>query len=216
MGLTGISIRGASSVKNVSRVLSERAVKLSQRNAAAMERVTLTIERDVKKDGLSGKGGENELFGSTGAAGDALASRSGHTRRSIVRRVFTRLMHVVGVVGSPLASFAAHEFGATITGKPLLRIPTKFMKTASGVDRLAGRSARTLPNTRLFRSRAGNLFIWEIGTARARSAGRPVPLYLLKPSVKLRARHMLRNALRKNRALIKASFTSAWATVKRG
>jgi hypothetical protein len=182
-----------------------------------MERVTLKFERDLKRDTMTGTAGSNELFGKTGGAGDSLATVTGHAKRSIVRRVFAKVLQVVGVVGSPLSYVRMHEVGGTVRGKSYLRIPTKFAKTAAGADRNAGRSARAIPNTAIFRSRSGNLWVWEVGTARAKASPRGIiPLYLLKPSIKLRARHMFRNTLGKNRTYIREQFRAVGAYLATG
>lgn len=208
-------IRGGTA--KVAANLLARSKALGARNRMSMERVVRTLERDVKHKGLTGTAGSSDFWGKTGAQGDQLAAVTGTARRTLVAMTFSRLARVVGVVGSPLKYFAMHEFGGTIHGQQYLRIPTKWSRKASGQDRLQGRSARTLANTALFRSRAGNLFIWEVGTARAKaSPGGAIPLYLLKPSIKLRARHMLRNTLRRNREMIRAAFMAVAASVKRG
>jgi phage gpG-like protein len=136
-----------------------------KQEAIAMERVTKTIERDMKQKWFAGVAGTNDLFGKTGAAFGTgqLGKVTGTARKTLVSRVFTRLSRVIGVVGTPLAYVAMHEFGGQVTGSPNSRIPTKFSKKPSGQDKLQGRSARTLPEgkTALFRSARGNLFIWE-------------------------------------------------------
>jgi hypothetical protein len=214
--MAGIAIRGGDGVARMSLRLQSRAGKLYMKSTLAMQRVTLKLERDVKRDGFTGHADDNAFFGKGGATGDALAVRTGQARRSVVQRVFTKALAVVGVVGSPLAYVHMHEFGGTVRGKPYLRIPTGYAKTPSGVDRYAGISARAIPNTAIFRSRAGNLFVWEVGSARAKASGRAIPLYLLKTSVKLRARHMFKNALTKNRSYIHEQFRGVVAYVAGG
>ncbi len=63
-----------------------------------------------------------------GAAGNKLARRSGNAANSIYQRVLVASDRVTGIVGSPLVYVRAHEFGATITGKPWLYIPTGVKK----------------------------------------------------------------------------------------
>lgn len=213
----GFSIRGIGTVAGVQAVLKRRGNSLVPKSRLAMERVVKTLERDVKLKALGGTGGSDPFWGKTGAPGDQLARVTGKARQTIVALTLTRLASVVGVVGSPLAYMAMHEWGGTIRGNQYLRIPTKWMKKPSGQDRLTGRSARSLPGTALFRSRAGNLFIWEVGTPRAKaSPSGAIPLYLLKPSVTLRARHLFRNTLRRGRAMIHEAFGLVAASVKRG
>lgn len=212
--MASIRIVGGASVTKVSQQLKSRAQKMAERNVRNMERITKGIERDLKMKHMAGTAQQNSLYGKVGAKSPLLGKVTGKARQSIVSMVFTRMLGVVGVVGSPLEYVRAHEFGATIRGNQYLRIPTKFMKKGSGQDRLQGRSARTLKqSTAIFRSRAGNLFIWEVGTARAKAAGKPIPLYILKPSVTLKARHFMRNALRAARPKIRAAFAGAFDRV---
>jgi len=217
--MASLRIVGAANVSRVADNLGKRALLLRKRTAQAMERVVKSIEREVKVKGLGGSSRENSLFGKIGAAPGSgqLSQVTGTARKTLVSRVFTQLTKVVGVVGTPLAYVAMHEFGGEVRGNPLLRIPTKFSKKNSGQDRLQGRSARTLGDkARAWRSRAGNLFVWEIGTARAKAAGRPIPLYLLKPSVTLKKRGMFKRALRANRNLIRNSFRGLFASARGG
>jgi phage gpG-like protein len=208
----------ATAINRVAANLSKRAANIPKQNARAMNVITKSIDRDMKRRWLHGAAGVNDLFGKTGATSDRqLATVTGTARKTLVSRVFAHFNKVVGVVGTPLAYVAMHEWGGTVTGNPLLRIPTKFSKKNSGQDRLQGRSARSLGDkAKIWRSRAGNLFIWEVGTARAKAAGRPIPLYLLKPSIKLRARHMFRIALLSARPLIRATFANAVSVIKSG
>jgi len=204
----GFSIK--SDVSKLSETLKKRALKLGPAQARAMQVTVTRMASDLKRNELTGKAGASGFWGKTGAGGDSLAVVTGHTRRTIVSRVFSRALSIIGVIGSPLKSFAMHEFGGTIRGRPYLRIPTAWMKKPSGQDRLSGRSARTLPGTAVFRSRAGNLFVWQ-----RRPTG-PVPLYMLKTSVKLRARHMLGHLLKRSRALIRGNVLASAARVIRG
>lgn len=208
----------ATAINRVAANLNRRAANIPKQNARAMNVITKSIDRDMKQRWLAGVAGQNDLFGRTGATSmTQLGKVVGTARKTLVSRVFTHFTRVVGVVGTPLAYVAMHEFGGTVTGKPLLRIPTKFSKKNSGQDRLQGRSARSLGDkAKIWRSRAGNLFIWEVGTARAKAAGRPIPLYLLKPSIKLRARHMFKHALKAARPMIRATFANAVSIIRSG
>lgn len=176
-----------------------------------MSRIVHAVERDLKRNSLTGRKGSHPLFGVTGAAGDSLGVRSGRTRNSIVARVLDTPAGVVGVVGSPEKHVALHERGGTIHGNPYLRIPTREMQTAAGVDRLAGRSARSIVGAFLLKSKAGNLWI------AARGRGRElVLLYLLKRSVTFRPRRMFQRTLERMRPLILASMRNVAARVARG
>jgi hypothetical protein len=74
--------------------------------------------------------------------------------------------------------------GGTILPKvgQYLRIPTKFALTAKGVDRNDGAKMRDVPGFAVFKSRAGNLFIWKLFGKKKP----PEPWYLLKTSVTVR------------------------------
>lgn len=160
-------------ISRLSRARVERGVERSVR----------LLERHLKSEALTGSKGSHPLMGRTGAAPPRLGVRSGHTRRSVTGRTFRIGQTVVGVVGSPERHLVAHERGMRITGKRgLLRIPTRFAQTGAGVDRNLGRRLGRTPGTAIFKSRAGNLFIWDT-TGRS-----PKPLYLLKPAVTLRRR----------------------------
>lgn len=191
----GLRLKGAATVNALKARLRARAKAIPPAQTAAMERATLLVHARLLTQ-MSGAPTYNDLFGRSGAAGRRLGTVTGNAKRTLVRRVFVRGKTVVGVVGSPEQYVALHEFGGTISGKPLLRIPTKYSKKASGQDVLAGRGARTLSNTRIFRSRKGNLFIWEVDTPRARASPKGIiPLYLLKPSVTYRARGFMKRTL---------------------
>lgn len=167
---------------------------------ALVERETLLLERDVKQKSLTGAKGSHPIWGVTGASGDALGARSGDTRRRVVRRVFEALGSVIGVVGSPDPKVKLHEHGGVISGRPLLRIPTRRAQTGAGVDRWLGVSARDIPNAFLFRARNRGLWI-----ATREPAGGLQLLYKLVPRVVLRARKMFTRALERRAAPIIAS-----------
>jgi len=132
------------------------------------------------------------FWGRVSPPGNVLGARSGMTRaRLSPGGIVTRLANEWRtVVGSPDAHVAFLEEGGTKFGtspKGFLRIPTRAMQTAAGVDRLTGASARTLPGAFFLRSKAGNLWI----AIRDRGQ-RPTLLYLLKKSVRQRGRHIFR------------------------
>lgn len=168
------------------------------------------VERSLKRNALTGQKGSHPLFGVTGAAGDTLGVRSGRTRNSIVARVLDTPGGVVGVVGSPERHARLHEHGGTVTGAPYLRIPTREMQTGAGVDRMAGRSARSIAGAFLLKSKAGNLWIAMRGRGREL-----VLLYLLKRQVTFRPRRMFQRTLERSRAFIRQEFRNAVARVAR-
>lgn len=194
---------------------------LANATRRTMETATVMVEADLKRNALTGTKGRDPFWGVTGASGSALGVRSGHTRRSIARAVFTLPpAAVVGTIGSPLPQMKLHEQGGTVQGKPWLRIPTAVMQTAAGVDRLAGRSARTLPNTTIIKSRKGALWIAEVGTPRSRLAaelnGVPLLLYKLVRSVTLRPRRIFTETLKRNRPKLRSMFGSMFTATVRG
>lgn len=173
----------------------------------AMTRSTILTERVLKKDGLDGKKGHHSFWGVTGAPGSTLGARSGKTRQSVTQQVFTSGPVVIGAVGVPGKAFAAHESGATITGSPYLRQPTAAAQTPAGVDRYAGQSLRGVPGLFSLRSKAGNLWI------ATRSAGQLVLMYMLRRSVTLRARHVLRHVYGLVRDEVNLNFRGAAGSV---
>ena len=89
-----------------------------------------------------------------------------------------------------------HEFGGTITGKPMLRIPLPPALTGAGVDRNAGISIRNDTNFRLQPRKAGPPLIVHVPSDR--------PWYVLAPRVKIPPRPTIGPASRfKQRQLIK-------------
>lgn len=194
---------------------------LRAEQTAAMERAVRMVEADLKANSLTGKKGSDAFWGVTGASGDALGVRTGHTRRSIVGRTFVGAggTAVTGTVGSALPQMKLHEQGGEVHGRPWLRVPTKVMQTPAGVDSLAGRSAKTLPNTAVIKSRTGKLWIVEVGTARARLAqeiqGFPLMLYMLVRSVKMRARKPFTRCLERMRPKVRALFSGRFSAVVR-
>jgi phage gpG-like protein len=199
-----ISTKG---VPNVLANMDRGVVAVRREKRVAMERVVRTVERDLKQRGLTGQKGSHPLFGVTGASGNSVGVRSGHLRRSIVSRVFDAAGVSIGVIGSPLPQAKVHEKGGVISGSPYLRIPTREMQTGAGVDRLAGQSARSLPNSFVFRSKAGNLWI------AMRNGGQLVLAYLLKLQVKIRARRPFGATLDRNRQLIRDTFKRGGASI---
>jgi len=218
-GGLGFSARiGKSSASTRLRRLP-KALRASQ--VSAMEQAVRLTEADLKRNSLSGRKGRDAFWGVTGASGDELGVRSGHMRRSIAAHVFTGMggLHVTGVVGSPLKQMRIHEEGGTIHGKPWLRIPTRVMQTSAGLDRNAGRSITTIPNTTIIKSRAGNPWVVEVGTARSRLAqeiqGFPLMLYLLKAFVKMRARRPFKRCLDRMRPKLRALFSGRFSATVR-
>ncbi|MDZ4324748.1 MAG: hypothetical protein U1A73_06985, partial [Pseudomonas sp.] len=150
----------------------------------------------------------------SGGSATTLYPRSGDLRNAFWYEVLpgqgevtARLGFIRGPSGggarrtSPLRYAWTHERGATIKpgpGKKFLRIPAPFALTAAG--RLKAKynvvDARQIPNTRIIRSRSGNLAIWEIFPRARRVKGQPLsaigqPLFWLARSVTVPARPTL-------------------------
>lgn len=206
----------------VARRLARVPPALKERAHRTMEVAVRLTEGDLKAHALTGKKGQDAFWGVTGATGDALGVRTGHTRRSIATAVFGAFpAGVVGTVGSALRQMKLHEEGGTITGKPWLRIPTRVMqRPGSGTDALAGKSARSLPNTFILKSKSGNLWIAEGGTPRAKLAqelnGVPLLLYMLVHSITLRARRPFAGTLARVRGRVGKLFGAMFTATVRG
>jgi len=184
--------------------LSSSAVVARQRLLGSMELATRAVERDLGLHGLKGNKGRHAFWGVTGARGNRLGRRSGKTAGSVTARVFSRGDQILGVVGSPRQSLAKHERGGTISGNPYLRIPTRNAQTGSGIDRWVGVSARDIPNTYIFRSRAGKLWIAQNAVSAARSL-----LYLLVRNVQVRPRRVFATTTRRMRSAVVALMNGA-------
>lgn len=117
-------------------------------------------------------------------ASDRLQKRSGKGIQSIMR---SRLVMEGPTLNDIMASMdtgtmTIHETGGTIAARNVrfLTIPLPAALDRRGLPKK--RSARDWPNTFVRRSRAGNLIIFQ------RTRTGLVPLYLLKPSVRIPAR----------------------------
>jgi hypothetical protein len=128
------------------------------------------------------------LFGGDRGSPDLFA-RSGKGLRSIRDSISVRLNGQMGVVGSiDTGTMGVHETGATITPRGrFLLIPTVFALTSRGNKRVTPGKAR---NTFFRLTKAGNLFLF-----RRVKGDRPVPLFLLRGMVGLRARLGLKEAV---------------------
>lgn len=191
-GGLSISVRGRG-LDRIERRMRALPGAIQRERRRTMEVAVRLVEADLKTNALRGEKGSDPFWGVTGASGNSVGVRSGSLIRSIRARVYAAMGALVGTVGSPLPYAKLHEEGGTVQGKPWLLIPTALLQRAgSGTSVLAGRSARTLPNTTVIRSKTGNLWIAEVGTARSRLAsellGHPILLALLRHSVKHRAR----------------------------
>lgn len=99
-----------------------------------------------------------------------------------------------------------HEFGATIKGRPLLRIPLDAAKTSAGVDRFASPLRQTGAGLFHLRVLGGKLFLF-----RSDEEDGP-PWYVLKSSVKIPARPYLRPAMAEVRRKMPADLREVVST----
>ena len=194
----GLGISFSSTAAANSARVSAAATAIGTVTAKRMARAVLFVYRDLVKYGLTGEKQRDPFWGWRGASGARLGVRTGNTRRSVVTRVFKRLNMVFGIVGSNSKVLAVHEKGATIHGNPYLRLPTIWALSKGGAskDAYAGRSVRGIPGTFIGKSKRGNLFI-GLRTAGGKSF---VPLFILKESVTLRPRHIMRNTVARTKA----------------
>ena len=116
-----------------------------------------------------------------GTSETTLSTRSGRLVQMLAKSVRVdgrSLTTITGKIVIP-AKYAIHETGGTLTpsGAQYLTIPLDAALTSSGTPRR--KSARSWKDTFVARSRAGNLIIFQ------KRGAVTVPLYVLKPSVKL-------------------------------
>lgn len=176
-----------------------------------------TVERAVMRGGLeaqralkvrmAGKLTSDPFWGRGGAQGDFLGTRTGGTVKRIVGgQVLRHGDTVTTSVGSQDRHLLVHEEGGTFSsGSGFFRIPTAAAKTPAGVDRLMGKSIRSMPGMRLVRTKRGKLWGilegtgWQFnrasGETRVKRAGKASTfMYLFVKSIKLRGRHVFARA----------------------
>jgi hypothetical protein len=116
---------------NITRASREARLRTRLR----VERAARLVERDVKQVGMTGTpaparsvilGNGRGFTIQPGAVGNALAVRTGRTRRSVTARVFDVGPEVVAAIGSPEKYMRIQEQGGTIAGRPFLAIPATF------------------------------------------------------------------------------------------
>ena len=125
-------------------------------------------------------------------SGQVLSRRTGHLAGSIKYTVEESGTSFMGRVGSSLEYSAIHETGGTITAKraKYLTIPLQSAMTPAGVVR---KPARKWADT-FVRKISNNLFIFS------KESGRPVPIFLLKKSVKIPKRPYIAPALEETKS----------------
>jgi len=190
--MIAIELRG---VAELERKLGELERALPGIQERAVREASLLVHRRLKER-MSASSGFHPFWGREGAAGEALAVRSGQSRARLTPggQVLRSGDRVFASVGSPDRHVAFLEAGGTISGRPYLSLPLASSQTAQGVDRLRGKSLRDVPGVFFIRSLAGRLFAArEVGRGRSR---RVEFLRLLVRSVTLRGRHLFASTRR--------------------
>lgn len=175
-----------------SRALNAAAARLSPKHFAKLgveaERAMKAYLARVTKPLLarhggawSASGGGANLMRRTGAGANALANAFTRTRRGMIEGVISLPFHMV-----------QQEFGAVITAKrSYLSIPLPAALKPDGTPKK--RSAREWRNTFVVKGKRGGLVICT------KRGSRIIPLYALKPRVKIKARLGLRKQMRSER-----------------
>ncbi len=162
----------------------------------AMDRALLVLERRVKDRHLSGPTGSTSL-----------RARSARLRDSITSRLTIEAGVPVGTVGTKVIYGRTHEFGGTIRPRRgrFLTVPLPAALTPAGVGRFTARELINNPE------QAGFTGTWIaksiiFGRRGRTQRSRPVPLFVLKRSIKLPARPFLLTSLIGARQEIEAIF----------
>lgn len=188
-------------MRTAPEVLKEKLEQATKKWSAKM--IEILVLKRLTKKGVQPPGG-------------GLAVRSGTLRRSFDATV-TELGKVGwrAVIFSDVKYAAIHEFGGTIRARKskYLTIPLPPMLTATGVLR---QSARSVPDTFVFKSKRGNLFI-----ARTDANGKLELLFLLRTEVYIPARMGLRAMLAKEGTplqieLVKKAIAAALRAIGKG
>lgn len=151
----------------------ERSPKdIGKRLVSAFVKVGLGLVRHLK---------ENEL------SGQALNVRTGHGRRSVTYRVFTQGNDIAVVAGPDLSKakyMRAQDKGATITPVRArnLTIPIGEALTAKGVGRFTARQLISAPGSFGY----VGTFVHNRVIFGKKADGNIVPLFVLKPSIRLK------------------------------
>ena len=162
--------------------------------AAAPDRAAKRVSQDLMKalqrvaKGLADKHGTPWTPGEQ--TGDTLHARSGKGMASIAQSIRVSGSTLDALTGSiDTGDMTIHETGGTITARnsKYLAIPLPDALDARGLPIMP--SARDWPGTFVQRSRAGNLIIFQ------RKGRRIIPLYVLKPSVTIRPRLRMEEAV---------------------
>lgn len=147
------------------------------------------------------------------AATTAPRVRSGALRASIRARILASADGIGVALASPLAYAQAQEEGGTIRGRNggMLAVPLPNARNPNGTTRAEyAVPLRSVPGLFLIRSKAGNLILARKGPDGL------VPLFVLKPAVRLRGRRYLRRGAEAAAALAPEAATAAVARLMRG
>ena len=208
-----INKAGASKLKN-------SPANFARANTRAALRSTVLVERAVREDALGGRVRRSGLF-YISEPGNRIAKRTGRSASRINSDVFQRGDSTFGVVGSPDKNVLVNEVGATIRGRPTLVIPTVHVQTPTGAmkEDWAGVRLRDVWKQRklfvlrrkgavegLVARRYGSL---TRNPRTGRMERRSEPLFLLRRSVSIAARHMFRTVARKLTPQIVAEYQAA-------
>lgn len=163
-----------------------------------LSKFSRTMPRETRR-GMSNALSIVERKVKTKLSGSYLKARTGKLRADWWKRI-DGTKTVTGILGSPTPYSKIQEKGGTITPKRgrALTIPTNENKTAAGVARI---SARELKDQ-------GRSFIRK-GVIFEKRAGGIVPMFILVRSVRIRAKHYLRDSLNESKEAIKNQFAKA-------
>jgi len=197
-----IEVRG---IKQVEARLKRAGVKITQTQKEAVQVATIMLRNEVFKR-MSAKTQPAGFWGVRSPEGPFLGVRSGTTRRALSPgRVTVLGNEVVGVVGHPSKHVAFLEEGGLISAKgQYLRIPTAEAMTPSGVDRLAGRSAKGVAGLFIITSKAKRL--WIVARDGSGPHARLKLMYLLVNSVRIEGKHIFKRSLEAMRDPIGTMF----------
>lgn len=197
MSAIGLSLRvvGAGQASHGLKAQAARSNTALTRNLLLATKET---ENQVKRR-MTGPKLKDPFWGVMGSQDPySLAVRSGLTRaatsssRSVLR---DSAGNPYTFVVNTAKHMAILEEGGTIHGHPWLRIPTKAAQTPSGVDRLAGASARSLPGGFIWpnRSQKGKVAAKNLWVATA-DRGKLTLWYMLTKEVTIKPHRIFQNA----------------------
>lgn len=139
------------------------------------------------------------------ASGKILHRRTGALSKIQYTIDKKKIVSIIGnrvISGNPVPYAAIHEYGGTIrpTRAKNLAIPIGRAKTAAGVARFRPRDIERsgYDDSVCFRSKAGNLILW--GVKNLKTKKKLTPLFVLKKSVRVPARHWVSKTVKESQA----------------